>query len=332
MTLGGPGGPGAVQRVGGHGCRSASCRPTGCAAGSARAGSTCCTCTSRPCRRSGLLACWVARGPDRGHLPRLLRALPRARRWPRRSCRARWRRSPAGSPCPTRPARRWSSTSGGDAVLIPNGVTVEPLRRGRAAARLGPGRRRDRLPRPDGRAAQGPARAAGGVRRCSAAERPGLRLLHRRARRRRATCCDRVPSRPARQGRPARPGQRGRQGPRLPLGGRLLRAQPGRRELRHRARPRRCRPARRSWPATSPRSAGCSARARRARCSPTGDAAVARREAAALLDDPARRGQAVGRGRTAVRKYDWSTVARDVLRVYETVAASTAGVVEDDTA
>jgi phosphatidyl-myo-inositol alpha-mannosyltransferase len=44
-----------------------------------------------------------------------------------------------------------------------------------------------------------------------------------------------------------------------------------------------------------------------------------------------RRAKLSDEARQAVWKYDWSTVARDVLRVYETVAASTAGVEEDDT-
>ncbi|GAA3447565.1 glycosyltransferase family 4 protein [Planomonospora venezuelensis] len=61
----------------------------------------------------------------------------------------------------------------------------------------------------------------------------------------------------------------------------------------------------------------------------TGDAASLAREAAALLDDPARRAKLSDEARTAVWKYDWSTVARDVVRVYETVA-SAAGVEEDD--
>ncbi|MEU9832764.1 glycosyltransferase family 4 protein [Streptosporangium sp. NPDC048047] len=60
-----------------------------------------------------------------------------------------------------------------------------------------------------------------------------------------------------------------------------------------------------------------------------GDAASLAREAAALLDDPGRRAALSEEARRAVRKYDWSTVARDVLRVYETVAIP-AGVKEDE--
>ncbi|WP_066372415.1 glycosyltransferase family 4 protein [Herbidospora mongoliensis] len=51
----------------------------------------------------------------------------------------------------------------------------------------------------------------------------------------------------------------------------------------------------------------------------TGDAAALAREAGRLLDDPERRAKYSDEARLAVRKYDWSTVARDVLRVYETV-------------
>ncbi|MFI0373855.1 glycosyltransferase family 4 protein [Actinomadura sp. 1N219] len=47
-----------------------------------------------------------------------------------------------------------------------------------------------------------------------------------------------------------------------------------------------------------------------------------------LLDDPARRKQLSAEARAAVRAYDWSSVARDVLRVYETVTDAGAGVVE----
>jgi phosphatidylinositol alpha-mannosyltransferase len=60
----------------------------------------------------------------------------------------------------------------------------------------------------------------------------------------------------------------------------------------------------------------------------TGDADSLAAEAAALLDDPARRKELSKAARAAVRAYDWSTVARDVLHVYETVAAGASGVVE----
>ena len=61
---------------------------------------------------------------------------------------------------------------------------------------------------------------------------------------------------------------------------------------------------------------------------PVGDAAALAAAAGELLDDPARRKQLSVEARAAVRAYDWSTVARDVLRVYETVAVDSAGVVE----
>jgi phosphatidylinositol alpha-mannosyltransferase len=62
---------------------------------------------------------------------------------------------------------------------------------------------------------------------------------------------------------------------------------------------------------------------------PVGDAAGLAAAAGELLDDPARRKQLSAEARTAVRAYDWSTVARAVVRVYETVAVDRgAGVVE----
>jgi phosphatidylinositol alpha-mannosyltransferase len=61
---------------------------------------------------------------------------------------------------------------------------------------------------------------------------------------------------------------------------------------------------------------------------PVGDAAALATAAAELLDDPARRKQLSAEARTAVRAYDWSTVARDVVHVYETVVVRSAGVVE----
>ncbi|MFI0356654.1 glycosyltransferase family 4 protein [Actinomadura sp. 9N407] len=61
---------------------------------------------------------------------------------------------------------------------------------------------------------------------------------------------------------------------------------------------------------------------------PTGDHKALAAAAGELLDDPARRKQLSAEARAAVRAYDWSSVARDVLRVYETVALDGAGVVE----
>ncbi|WP_214108967.1 glycosyltransferase family 4 protein [Acrocarpospora catenulata] len=58
----------------------------------------------------------------------------------------------------------------------------------------------------------------------------------------------------------------------------------------------------------------------------TGDPGALAREAARLLDDPALRAKLSTEARLAVRKYDWSTVARDVVRVYETVAGAPVGV------
>src|SRR5581483_3451761 len=51
----------------------------------------------------------------------------------------------------------------------------------------------------------------------------------------------------------------------------------------------------------------------------TGDAGDLARVAGALLDDPARRAELSVAALDAVRAYDWSGVARQVLSVYETV-------------
>ena len=51
----------------------------------------------------------------------------------------------------------------------------------------------------------------------------------------------------------------------------------------------------------------------------TGDARDLARAAGRLLDDPARRAELSAAALAAVAQYDWSVVARDVLRVYETV-------------
>jgi phosphatidylinositol alpha-mannosyltransferase len=52
----------------------------------------------------------------------------------------------------------------------------------------------------------------------------------------------------------------------------------------------------------------------------TGDSDDLASKAAELLDDPAARAALVPLGKATARGYDWSTVARDIVRVYETVA------------
>ena len=52
----------------------------------------------------------------------------------------------------------------------------------------------------------------------------------------------------------------------------------------------------------------------------TGDPDDLALKAAEMLDDPDARGALVALGRATARSYDWSTVARDIVRVYETVA------------
>jgi len=52
---------------------------------------------------------------------------------------------------------------------------------------------------------------------------------------------------------------------------------------------------------------------------PTGDPAALAAAAGRLLDDPARRATLAANAAVAVREFDWSVVARDVLRVYQAV-------------
>jgi phosphatidylinositol alpha-mannosyltransferase len=58
----------------------------------------------------------------------------------------------------------------------------------------------------------------------------------------------------------------------------------------------------------------------------TGDAGDLARAAGRLLDDPARRAELSAAALAAVAQYDWSVVARDVLRVYQTVMLGRTGV------
>ena len=65
----------------------------------------------------------------------------------------------------------------------------------------------------------------------------------------------------------------------------------------------------------------------------TGDARDLARASGQLLDDPARQATLSAGALSAVAQYDWSVVARDVLRVYETVVlGSTRVAVAHDTA
>ena len=175
--LGRPGRPGALQRVGGPavvrvpvGRPGAALDARGRLRRAARA-------RARWCRAWALLACWAAEGPIVATFHASCDALAGASRSPRRCCAARWRRSAGGSRCPTRPARRLVEHLGGDAVLIPNGVDGQPLRRGRAAAGW-PGPTAARSASSAGWTSR--ARACRSCWRRSsllAAERPGLRLL-----------------------------------------------------------------------------------------------------------------------------------------------------------
>ncbi len=61
---------------------------------------------------------------------------------------------------------------------------------------------------------------------------------------------------------------------------------------------------------------------------PVGDAAALAGETLRLLDDDVRRGTLRKAASVAVRRYDWSVLCRDIVRVYETVRAG-AGVVEE---
>jgi phosphatidylinositol alpha-mannosyltransferase len=55
---------------------------------------------------------------------------------------------------------------------------------------------------------------------------------------------------------------------------------------------------------------------------PVGDGAALADALIAVLDDDALRERHVAAGAEAVRRYDWSVVASQIMRVYETVAGS----------
>ncbi|MET0712895.1 MAG: glycosyltransferase, partial [Jiangellaceae bacterium] len=58
---------------------------------------------------------------------------------------------------------------------------------------------------------------------------------------------------------------------------------------------------------------------------PVGDAPALAKAALELLADPGRRAELSDRARIAVRRYDWSTVADEVLAVYEMAVAAGTG-------
>jgi phosphatidylinositol alpha-mannosyltransferase len=62
---------------------------------------------------------------------------------------------------------------------------------------------------------------------------------------------------------------------------------------------------------------------------PTGDVARLGDALCSLLDDPARRDALRTAASIWVRRFDWDSVTRDLLAVYETVAAASGGVAED---
>jgi phosphatidylinositol alpha-mannosyltransferase len=62
---------------------------------------------------------------------------------------------------------------------------------------------------------------------------------------------------------------------------------------------------------------------------PVGDASALAAELVRLLGDPTLRGRLQARAQAAVRRYDWSVVAEEVLAVYETVTDGAHAVAED---
>ena len=215
------------------------------------------------------------------------------------------------------PARRVQVEHlGGDAVEIPNGVDVGVLRPGpRLPGCPRPGHRRIR--RPVQRTAQGHAGVAG---RAAPArpERPDLRLLvigrgdADALRRAAGPVADRIDVLGA--------GRRPDEGGRAALGGRVLRPEHRRRELRDGA-----------DRGDGGRGAGAGQRPRRVPCGAgTGPGCCSRpatpprwpRQLAALLADPGRRAALRAAGRARAAAFDWPVVAAAVLRVYRAAVAA----------
>ena len=247
------------------GCRSASCRPAGSGGGSRRATSTCCTCTSPPRRAC---RCWPAGSLTGPIVATVHTANPRSRALHAAQPILQSALEKISGRIAVSEAARTTLVEhlGGDAVLIPNGVSV---RRYQNADPLpgwpGDGRRAG-LPRPDGRAAQGPAVLLEAFEMLGAGA-AGPAAAHRRPRRRRARCWTRCP--PQLRDRVVLLGQvseRG-QGPRATTRWTCSARRTPAARASASCWPRRWPRARRSWPATWTRSGGCCAAARRASCS-----------------------------------------------------------------
>ena len=311
---------GAVQRLGGPAVTSARCRRPGRVAGSGRATSTSCTCTSR-CRRACRCSpCWAAPGPivatfhssylsrsraygaSYGILQPTLERITARIAVSEAARRHRSSSTSAATPC--------SSPTGCDCAAY---ATADPL----------PG-----WPGHGRHARCSSAASTSRARGCRCCSRrcppswpsiPGVRLLVAGP-----GDVDEVRDRhrpgPARPGRVPRPGERARTRPRMlhsvdlyvapNTGGRELRDHPARGDGRGRA-------------GAGQRPRGVPAvldDGRAGRLFPVGDAGDLAAAADRAARRPARSGRRWPRRGTAVaRRYDWQTVAQQVLAVYETV-------------
>ena len=209
---------------------------------------------------------------------------------------------------------------GGDAVLIPNGVTVSRYEKASPLPGWpGEGGALGFLGRMDE-----PRKGLDVLLRAFAelaAQRPGLRLLIAGP-----GDTDDVAGQGARAAAPAgdsaRPGQRGGQGP----GATTRSTSSARRTPAGRASascsPRPWRPGRPIVASDLDAFRQVLRGGRAGELFETGDPAALAAAAARLLDDPARRAALSAAASEAVRAYDWPVVARDVVRVYEAVVAA----------